>query len=259
MSENNHFSGRLDRFERNIYASAKGAIRLQVLWHHLQAAIPELTRARLHILDAGCGPARIDLKLAEQGHALMLTDIAEPMLQQARKHFMELHPEAAVQYGECSIYHLGQRYPEQYDLVLCHAVLEWLEQPQQAIIELVKCLRPGGIVSLMFYNCDALIFRNLIRGNLRKVASGQYAGHQGGLTPTRPLHLAAVREYLEQAGLEIASMAGVRTFYDYLTRQARERLSLQDIVQMEIEFSQRQPYCGLARYLHLVCRRPVSD
>ncbi len=54
-----------------------------------------------------------------------------------------------------------------FDLVLCHAVLEWLAQPQQALHKLFGLIRPGGHLSLMFYNRDALIFRNLIRGNWR--------------------------------------------------------------------------------------------
>jgi S-adenosylmethionine-dependent methyltransferase len=47
--------------------------------------------------------------------------------------------------------------------------------------------RPGGWLSLAFYNRDALVYRNLLKGHFRKLRSNRLAGEKQSLTPQKPL------------------------------------------------------------------------
>ncbi|MFX6209449.1 methyltransferase domain-containing protein, partial [Acinetobacter baumannii] len=74
---------------------------------------------------------------------------------------------------------------EPYDLVLCHAVLEWLAEPHAILPVLHQLCAPGGWLSLAFYNRDALIYRNLLKGHFRKLRKERFAGEGQSLTPQR--------------------------------------------------------------------------
>ena len=39
---------------------------------------------------------------------------------------------------------------EMFDVVCCHAVLEWLADPEETVEHLARFLRPEGCLSLMF-------------------------------------------------------------------------------------------------------------
>lgn len=41
---------------------------------------------------------------------------------------------------------------EKFDLILCHAVLEWLDDPKSAVRDLARLVKPGCRMSLMFFN-----------------------------------------------------------------------------------------------------------
>ena len=107
----------------------------------------------------------------------------------------------------------------------------------------------------MFYNRDALIFRNLIRGNWRKAESDNLQGEEGGLTPYNPLTLEQVQGWLAQWHCELLSRAGVRVVYDYMDRKMREARPVEEVVRIEMKYAQKQPYLQMGRYLHLIVKR----
>ena len=251
-----------ERFERNILDTPKGKIRHLVLWRHLLQQLPSLQSAPpLNVLDAGCGPGQVAAGLRDLGHHLTLCDSSAEMLSAARERLEQPSATASgtTAYYQASIEEMPERCRQSFDLVLCHAVLEWVSEPVRAIAALAELVRPGGYLSLSFYNRDALIYRNLINGNLRKVRSGDLAGHPGGMTPDNPLSPAEVFAWLEQQGFDIRATAGLRVFYDFIPRRVRERLPLEDIIELELEYSDREPFNALARYIHVVAaRRRVS-
>jgi len=249
------------RFARNIVDGPKGRIRQQVLWHHLMQQLPALqTAPPLNVLDAGCGLGQMAARLRDQGHHLTLCDVSAEMLAAARGRFEQPSGQvtAEMAFFQASIEEMPGHCRQPFDLVLCHAVLEWLSEPRQAIAALARLVNTGGYLSLSFYNRDALIYRNLINGNLRKVKSGDYAGHPGGMTPDNPLSAAEVFAWLEQQGFDIRGTAGLRVFYDYIPRHVRERLPLEDIIELELEYSCREPFSRLARYIHVIAVRRGS-
>jgi S-adenosylmethionine-dependent methyltransferase len=64
MSADVVFDGWADDFERDIYDSSKGYIRLNVLWHDLSEKRPHLQEGNWRILDTGGGIGQVALQLA---------------------------------------------------------------------------------------------------------------------------------------------------------------------------------------------------
>lgn len=257
IEQDRNFDDLAARFARNIYGSAKGEIRLAIVWQHLLQTLPQLgAKQSLRILDGGCGFGQLAQRLAGLGHELVLSDLSHNMLAQAERRFAAELPDAKVRFVHAPLQSLDPEQLGTFDLVLLHAVLEWLAQPQRTLGRLLALIKPGGYLSLMFYNRDALVFRNLIRGNWRKVESGELQGEAGGLTPYHPLSLQEVESWLQQWGLSVIGYAGVRVIYDYMDTRLRDARAVDEVVRMELQYAQQEPYLHLGRYLHLVARRP---
>lgn len=159
-----HFDELATRFAEKIYGGAKGAIRLAVLQADLAEALPERP---LRVLDIGAGLGHMSLWLAARGHRVTLAEPAQPMLDGARQRFAEAGQ--AAEFIQAPWQELLGQLTEPYDLVLCHAVLEWLAEPHAILPVLHQLCAPGGWLSLAFYNRDALIYRNLLKGHFRKL------------------------------------------------------------------------------------------
>ena len=252
-----NFDDLCDHFERKIYQSEKGRLRLALLNEDLKTQLPELQHRKLHILDAGCGLGQLGLQFLGQGHQLVFSDVSKRMLEAVQTRSRDVHGHQQAKFVHSDVQSLPSKVSVAYDLVLFHAVLEWLASPLEGLQAAAALVKPGGVLSLMFYNRDGLTFRNLVRGNLRKVKSGQYRGDHKSLTPINPLTLSEVHRWLAELGLEVRSTSGIRVFYDYMSKEARERISFDDILEMELALFQTPPYANMGRYLHLVCIKPV--
>jgi len=253
-----NFDDLSERFARNIYGSAKGEVRLAIVWEHLLRTLPQLTAGKpLRILDAGCGLGQMGLRLAELGHEVVLSDLSERMIEQTAALFAAQLPDATPTLIHDAVQHMHADDLGQFDLVLFHAVLEWLAEPKDTLAHLLTLIRPGGDLSLMFYNRDALIFRNLIRGNWRKGESENLQGEEGGLTPYNPLTLEEVQGWLDEWHMTRLSCAGVRVVYDYMDRNMREARATEEVVRIELKYACKEPYLRLGRYLHLIAQKPA--
>lgn len=252
-SSDRNFDGIGAHFQNKIYNSPKGVIRLRVLEADLAETLPELSHIPGTILDAGCGQGQFSLQLAQQGHEMVLSDLSQEMVEQARKNFVDQDLNATF------LHHPIQSLPKQldtrFDLILNHAVLEWCEDPQRILNTLISLLKPGGTLSLMFYNIHGIRLRNLVRGNLKKVKSNQFEGDPGSLTPINPLNPAEVTQWINDARLTILSHTGVRTFYDLMDATPRKKIPFEDILEQELALRHQPPYRDMGRYIHLICRK----
>lgn len=258
MTNDRNFDDLARRFTDNIYGSPKGRIRLAILQEDLDTLLSRFpANTPLRILDAGCGLGYMALYLAQQGHEVVLCDHSAEMLQRAKQLFAEQVPAARVTFIESPVQVLQQHVQGHFDLVLFHAVLEWVSEPQHTLEGLLTFLQPGGYFSLLFYNRNSLVMRNLLRGNFRKLAAEQFAGDPKSLTPTNPLLPEDVYGWLEAIGLTMLSRTGVRIIYDYLSRDIREQRSLEDILEMERRFCRQEPFLALGRYMHVLAQAKV--
>jgi len=255
MTNDRNFDDLARRFTDNIYGSPKGRIRLAILQEDLDTLLSRFpANAPLRILDAGSGLGYMALYLAQRGHEVVLCDHSAEMLQRAKQLFAEQAPAAKVTFIESPVQALQQHVRGQFDVVLFHAVLEWVSEPQPTLQDLLRFLRPGGFFSLLFYNRNSLVMRNLLRGNFRKLAADQFAGDPKSLTPTNPLLPEDVLGWLAASGLTVLSRTGVRIIYDYLSREIREQRSFEDILEMERRYCRQEPFIALGRYMHVLAQ-----
>src|SRR5690606_10530714 len=205
----------------------------------------------LRVLDVGAGLGHMSLWLAQRGHAVTLAEPAAPMLEGARQRFAEAGQNAT--FVQAPWQELLGQLQEPFDLVLCHAVLEWLAEPAAILPVLRQLTVQDGWLSLAFYNKDALIYRNLLKGHFRKLRKERFAGERQSLTPQRPLD---PREMATQlAGLwQVERRSGVRVFHDYMPQEFQSRAELLDLLEMELAHRRHPAFAGLGRYLHWLCR-----
>ncbi len=259
VHEDRNFDDLAPRFARNIYGGLKGRVRLAVLnrdfgdYLPIAPFVPLTPGASLDILDAGGGQGHFSLPLARAGHRLTLCDISAAMLAVARA---EAEAQGlAVEFVQGPVQALPAA--ENYDLILCHALLEWVTEPWQVLAGLVRRLRAGGHLSLIFYNWHALVYKNLLRANFTSLDEAEHSAFRGSLTPIHPLRPERVLEELDGLGLEVLCHSGIRVFHDYILDPEARRRDPETIVRLELTYSRQEPYRGLGRYVHLLVRKPT--
>lgn len=102
----------------------------------------------LRVLDCGCGPGSITLGIAEAVFPgkVMGIDAGESQIARARKCAHE-QGAAHVDFITSGCYALPC-VDSSFDCVFSHALLEHLAEPQKALAEFCRVLRPGGSIGL---------------------------------------------------------------------------------------------------------------
>ena len=252
MAQDVNFDDLTEHFKKRIYGSHKGAIRLAVLERDLKAQIPKYMQGGLNVLDIGAGFAQMGLKLAALGHDVCINDISKNMLAVAKQQAQEQGLAEHITWQHGAFQSLP---PEPYDVVLRHAVLEWLDKPEELLNTLSKLTHQGSVVSLMFYNKDALVLHNLIRGNFKKIENNDFSGMKGGLTPPNPLKPDWVEATLNDLGFDVSYKSGIRVFSDYVGIKRGGNENSDAVLAMELQYSNQQPYQQVGRYTHFICSK----
>lgn len=257
MIQDRNFDDLAEHFQRRIYGGLKGDIRLAVLWRDLEQGVLSRPTPPLRVLDIGAGFSQIAIKLAKSGHQVVVNDISGIMLEMARESAHAEGVEKKITWYHAPFQELEKFEHGSFDLVLSHAVLEWLARPQSLIQTVRRFLAPQGVFSLTFYNYHSLIYRNLIRGNFHMLKKAEFIADPGSLTPGTPLLPKQVQAWLAEARLEILDTSGIRVFHDYVTTQRGGNAVPEDVIEMELQYSRLEPYVWLGRYIHHLCR-PVD-
>lgn len=264
--QDRNFDDLAQRFKKNIYGGLKGDIRLAVLERDCKAHLPVFPASTTpvkpwRILDAGGGQGQFSLQWAKAGHEVVICDISAEMLKLAEEQVNTLQLADRVQLIHSSVQdlHLHLQGEHQFDFVICHAVMEWLQEPQQLLPCLLDYLAPGGYLSLTFYNLHSLIYKNLLRTNFKKIINQDYGGSRGSLTPINPQDPAQVLEWVDQLPLSVLCHSGIRVFHDYIFNEEHRAREPENLLQLELAFSQREPYRSLGRYIHLLLQQQHSN
>lgn len=243
------------RFKKNIYGTPKGMLRLYALREDF-SKFEIIDKQPLSILDAGGGMGQFSSELAQKGHHIELCDISSEMLAEAKCLFTELGLESQLGLTQCAIQDIPHKFDQQFDLVMNHAVLEWLVDPEEAINILYQQVKPGGWLSVMFYNVHGRTWRGLMNGKLHAPATSSERMAKEGIAPQQPLKPQWVHDQLIDLGLEVKSWRGIRFVYDHMHQKIRDRVGLEAIAASESELGYQAPYKDLARYVHMLCFKP---
>ncbi|WP_335984149.1 MULTISPECIES: methyltransferase domain-containing protein [Streptomycetaceae] len=216
-------------------------------------------RRRLRVLDIGPGQGTQSLRLARLGHlvtglesdpsmlaALRHTVAAEPA--DVRERFVVLRGD-----GRETGRHFG---PACFDVVLCHGVLMYVADPEPLLAALARVLTPGGMLSLLVRNGDALAMRPGLFGDwgaaLGAFGSDAYTNRLG--LSTRADRRAALTAVLEGIGVPLRAWYGVRVFTDTVPDQAAGPADPQEmelLIAAEERAGRTDPYRSVAALLHL--------
>lgn len=257
MSDTN-FDGRAAKFAKNIYGTTKGQVREGVLWHLLQQQLLPSIDDCGRILDAGGGQGQMAFRLAAIGHEVVLTDVSEQMLAIAKRTAVERQLEQQVRFVQGPIQQLDSEQLGLFDGILCHAVLEWVTDIEPVLAQLNQHLKPGGRLSLAFFNHTGAEMHNLVAGNFDNVGSNMTAKKtkRVRLVPQNPLHNHDVIAACEALGFVVEQQAGVRVIHDYLRDKSMQQTQLSRLLELEIEYCQKPVYRDIGRYTHLLLRKP---
>ncbi|AUH01105.1 tRNA uridine 5-oxyacetic acid(34) methyltransferase CmoM [Pectobacteriaceae bacterium C52] len=255
--QDRNFNDIAEKFAQNIYGTTKGKLRQAVLWQDLEILLSTLPSRPLQILDAGGGAGYMACKLAALGHQVLLCDLSDEMIQRAKTAALAQNVSHNMRFVQCAAQDIASYIEKPVDLVLFHAVLEWVAEPQQALQALTNCLVPGGALSLMFYNHHGLLMRNMVLGNFGYVASGMPKRKRRSLSPDHPLDPQQVYQWLDSLGLTISGKTGVRVFHDYLQNKQQQIDDFDILLALEQRYCRQEPFVSLGRYIHVMANKPL--
>lgn len=261
------FNGLAEKFRNNVYGTNKGWLRQALLSRDLQqipfiADAADTSEQPITVLDIGGGLGQMSDWFARQGHKVTFTEPADDMRAEAEQLFAQQaehysHPVESYPYR---LQQLAEK-TEPAQLVVCHAVLEWLHQPMDALPLIADRIAPGGWLSLMFFNEDGLRFSNIVKGNYDKALSDTLdgTGQRLRLTPISPQKPEPVIDALTQQGLEVVSVAGIRVFTDYLRDKTPCEADLEKLLTLEWRYCHQEPYWRMGRYIHVLAKKAVNS
>jgi 2-polyprenyl-3-methyl-5-hydroxy-6-metoxy-1,4-benzoquinol methylase len=231
-------------------------LRYRLLISQLREHVPD--RA-LKVLDAGGGAGRFAVRLARDGHDVMLLDQSEGMLAQARAAAEETG--VRVRFLESTIEEASDLLDdEQFDVVACHNVLEYVVNLSETLQSLVEWVRPDGILSLVVHNTVALPlwcamhelnFEEALNSLGIKTWRGRFSDSARAFEPGE------LRELVERAGMTVREVYGLGVVSAYIPDEevkfAEERIDR--LEELERQLGGLSPYKDMARHLHLVAAR----
>lgn len=257
------FDAIADHFEKKVYGGLKGDIRLAVLRRDIfeySAQMSESLGRPLRILDVGAGLAQIAIELAAQGHTLVINDISANMLEKSKASAAQIDEDLNITWYVCPYQQLpeklGTENSEKFDLIMCHALLEWLAEPAAVMDFFDQQLTDNGALSLCFYNPASFDYRNLIMGNFNLLDNTEYkADNKKSLTPNHPVAKEEVESWLTAHHYQTIRTSGLRVFHDYAPLKRGGHNDPDAVIRMELRYSQLEPYKWLGRYLHILATR----
>jgi S-adenosylmethionine-dependent methyltransferase len=233
--------------------------RTAAVWTVLRRELDRHPGRSLTVLDVGGGTGGFAVPLAEAGHQVTVVDASPDALAALTRRAADAGVAdrvRAVQGDGDALASLAE--PGTADLVLCHAVLEVVDEPAGVVAAIAAALRPDGAVSLLVASRAAAILGRAINGNLRSASAivTDPDGRAGTRDTLRRRYDAeTATELLRSAGLEVEETHGVRVLADLLPAAVLED-DPQAVLDLELALAARPPFRDIASQLHLFARKP---
>ncbi|MCX5184106.1 class I SAM-dependent methyltransferase [Streptomyces sp. NPDC059837] len=211
---------------------------------------------RLRVLDVGMGQGTQALRLARAGHQVTGLEQDARMLSVARE-ALAAEPEgirSRVRLIEGDGRETGVHFlPGSFDVVLCHGVLMYVEEPDPLLAGLARMLAPGGLLSLLVRNADALAVRPGLSGDwaatLAAFDTDAYVNRLG--LAVRADRLATLTSTLAGIGAPLHAWYGVRVFTDTAPDGTPVPEDVETLLAAEERAGRTDPYRQVAALLHL--------
>ncbi|WP_244927574.1 methyltransferase [Nocardioides sp. W7] len=232
----------------------RGAARTAVVWEALRPVL-DGSAAGLDVLDIGGGTGGFAVRVAELGHRVVVVDPSPDALAALARRAREQGVEVVGQQGDLSTL-LDAPGPAAADLVLCHGVLEVVDDPAAALATLREVLRPGGTLSLLVAQRHAAVVARAMAGHFQQALAMLDDPTPSGRSGRRFTHDELVA-LLSEAGFGAPRVHGVRVFADLVPGSLLdlEPGATSALVALEQAVAERPEYLPLATQLHVVVSR----
>ncbi len=210
------------------------------------------------MLDVGPGQGTQALRLARLGHEVTGLEL-DPRMIAVLREAVAAEPEGIrerMRLIEGDGRDTGAHFqPGSFDVVLCHGVLMYVPEPDPMVAGLARVLAPGGLLSLLVRNADALAMRPGLSGDwdtaLAAFDSPAYTNRLGlQVRADRRETLAAT---LAGIGAPLRAWYGVRVFTDLAEDDVPvpTEPELTRLLAAEERAGRTDPYRAVAALLHL--------
>jgi 2-polyprenyl-3-methyl-5-hydroxy-6-metoxy-1,4-benzoquinol methylase len=233
-------------------------VRTAAVWAALEPLLG--TGQPLAVLDVGGGSGTVAVPLARRGHRVTVVDTSADALATLRRRAET----AGVAERVTGLQGDADRLPEAlhgggdtaFDLVLCHSVLEVVDDPAATLRGIAGALRPGGQVSLAVANRAGAVLARALGGHpVEAMALLEDRDPAPGRTrpARRRFNPDELHALVADAGLRPGEWRGVSVLADLLG--ADPDADPEALRRLELTLSTASPYRDVAAGLHLLAAR----
>ncbi|MDR7253849.1 SAM-dependent methyltransferase [Nocardioides sp. BE266] len=233
------------------------SVRAGVVWDGVRTLLEggALGADQARIVDIGGGTGGFAVPLAELGHTVQVIDPSPDALAALDRRARERGVADRVTGQQGDLSDLASLVDEA-DLVLCHGVLEMVDDPAASLAAIAGVLRPGGHLSLLVAQRHAAVVARAMAGHFqaaRELLDGDPATGRGGRRFTSD----EVVDLLGDAGLQPSTVHAVRVFADLVPGSLLdlEPGATAALVDLERAVATRPEYLPLATQLHVLAAR----
>ena len=230
----------------------RSATRTAVVWDALRPVLDGLGEG--DVLDIGGGTGGFAVRVAELGHRVRVVDPSPDALAALDRRAKEsgVSDRVTAQQGDLSSL-LEVAQPGSADLVLCHGVLEVVDDPAAALATIAQVLRPGGTLSLLVAQRHAAVVARAMAGHFQQARATLDGTDPVGRSGRR-FTVEELDSLLHDAGLSVQGVHAVRVFTDLVPGSLLdlEPGAHQALLELEQAVAQRSEYLPLATQLHVL-------
>ena len=238
----------------------EGRLRLDLAFANVQEFLPQAIRG-LRALDLGGGTGALAVRLAQLCFHVTLLDVSSPMLEVAQHTALEagVADLIALKHGDAGQF-ANLFEAESFDLILCHNVLEFVDNPGDVLRAAASGLRDtSGTISVLVRNRlgevtkAALLNGDLTRAERNLTAEWGDESLYGG--KVRLFAAVNLRAMLKAASLTVIAERGVRVLSDFLPPKLSRTDEYERIFKLERKLGAQPEFAAIARYTHFLARR----
>jgi 2-polyprenyl-3-methyl-5-hydroxy-6-metoxy-1,4-benzoquinol methylase len=219
--------------------------RTTVVWEALRAALGK--RPNASVVDIGGGTGGFAVRVAELGHPVTVVDPSPDALAILARRAEERGVASLVTgvQGELATF---SESLEPADVVLCHGVLEVVDEPATALATIAAALHPGGLLSLLVAQRHAAVIARAMAGHLEEA---HRLLDDPGTSPRR-YTAEEILALLESAGFQSPTLHAAQVFVDLVpsTLLDLEAGAAGALIDLERAVAERPEYLPLATRIH---------
>jgi S-adenosylmethionine-dependent methyltransferase len=241
----------------------EGRLRADLAFANLEDFLPRSQAEKLSCaLDVGCGTGATAVRLARLGMHVTLLDSSPAMLDIAARNAQEagVSERVVLRHGDAT--QLANLFHTQsFDVILCHNVLEYLDDPIAVLCGAARTLRDSSaILSVLVRNRAGEVFKAAIQAGDLAVAENNLSAEWGQESlyggRVRLFTSDSLQAMLKAASLAVIAERGVRVLADYLPSRISRSADYERILELERKLSCRPEYAAVARYTQCFARLP---